>query len=324
MNYQLIIQNKTTSIAKNYAPLTSSVSHTTNRNGAAGKLTFTLLKGASVHFVEGDIVTFTVDSNKIFAGFVFSKSQNKLGIMEVTAYDQLRYLKASESYAFQAASITDIIKRIANDFQLTVGELQDPGYLIPVLIKENKECFDIINAALELTIYNTGKIWVFFDDAGKLALKEAGTMMVPTVLGSKSLIIDFNYKSDIDKETYNKIKLVRPNEETGRTDVYIYQDSNTIGSWGVLQYYEQVDEEMNAAQISEQGNIMLDYYNRVLRTLTIESLGIVGLRAGMMVMVKIPGLSDISISKFLLIEKVTHTFTNELHTMSLETKELLK
>lgn len=324
MTYQLLIQSKSNGQTYNYASLCTVVEHTTSRNGAAGKLSFTLLKGADVHFVEGDVVQYTAGNVKIFSGFVFTKSQDKYGVMDVVAYDQLRYLKANESYAFIAASVGDVITKIATDFQLTVGDLQNTGYIMPSYIKENKSCFDIINGAIELAIYNTGKIWVFFDDAGKLALKEAGTMMVPDVIGTKSLLVDFNYTSDIDKDTYNKIKLVRPNEETGRTDVYIWQDSDTIGSWGVLQYYAQVDEEMNEAQISEQAQTMLTYYNRVLRTLKLESLGVLGLNAGMMVMVNIPDLSDISISQFVLIEKATHTWTQGAHTMSLETKALNK
>lgn len=324
MTYQLIIQSKSNGQAMNYAPSCTQVEYTTNRTGSAGKLTFTILEGNKAHFVEGDIVQFTAGNVKIFAGFVFSKSQDRFGVMNVIAYDQLRYLKANESYAFVAQSVPDIIRKIATDFELKVGTLQDTGYAIPTYIKENKQCFDIIGDAVQLTTYNTGKIFVFFDDNGQLALKEASTMMVTDVLGSKSLITNFDYTSDIDKDTYNKVKLVRPNEDTGRTDVYIWQDSDTIASWGVLQYYAQVDEEMNEAQISEQASTMLAYYNRVLRTLKIEALGVLGLRAGMMIMVNIPDLSDISISQFVLLEKVTHHWENHVHTMSLETRALDK
>lgn len=323
MKYQLLLQNKQSGITKDYATLCTRAEYTTNRTGAPGKFTFNIIGGETAHFVEGDPIQFTAAGVKVFAGYVFSKSQNRWGEMDVTAYDQLRYLRANASYGFTAATIPQIISQIANDFQLSVGTLQNPGYTIPYLLKENKTCLDIISYANQLAIKNTGKVYIFYDDFGALTYKEASTMMVPQVVGSKSLLTDFSYKTDIDTETYNRIKLVRPNEETGLTDTYVYQDSDSITAWGLLQYYEQVDEELNEAQISEQGLTMLAYYNRVLRTLSVESIGVLGLRAGSMIMVKIPNLSDLSISQFVLTDKVVHMFTNEDHTMKIETRTLI-
>lgn len=323
MNYQLLIQNRASTNTYNYASVCEKVTHTTNRTGSAGKLTMTFIKANEVQIDSGDPVQFMVDGTKVFAGYVFTRTINRWGEMDITAYDQLRYLKANESYLFTAASMSDIINRIANDFQLTVGTIEDTGYLIPSFVRENKSCLDIISQANEFNILNTGKVYVFFDDFGKLSYREAGSMMVTDVIGSKSLLTEFKYKADIDSDTYNRIKLVRPNEETGRTDVYIFEDSSTIATWGLLQYYAQVDEEMNEAQIREQGGTMLTYYNRELKTLTIESLGIAGLRAGMMVMLKIPELGNVSINQFILLDKATHTFQNKTHTMKLETRTLL-
>ena len=63
---------------------------------------------------------------------------------------------------------------------------------------------------------------------------------------------------------------------------------------------------------------MLKYYNRRMRTLKIESLGVVGLRAGQMIMTKIKGLGDISLDQYVLIDKAVHTFENDKHTMELD------
>lgn len=323
MKIKVLLQNKQSGITKDYSSLCEKVEYTTNRTGSPGKLTLDIIAGASAHFVEGDPIQIAVDGTKIFAGYVFSKSQNRWGEMSVVAYDQLRYLLANASYNFTAFSMPQVISKIASDFQLNTGTLQDPGYIFPYLLKENKTCLDIISYANQVITKNTGKVHIFYDNAGALSYQEASTMMVPQVLGSKSLVTDFTYKSDIDTETYNRIKLVRPNQETGRTDAYVYESGPNIAAWGLLQYYEQVDEELNEAQITQQGVTMLAYYNRVLRTLSIESLGILGLRAGGMVMVKIPELSDISVSQFVLLDKVTHTFTNEDHIMKCETRTLI-
>ena len=52
-------------------------------------------------------------------------------------------------------------------------------------------------------------------------------------------------KGILISDTYNRIKLVRKNEKSGRTDVYIHEDTETIRKWGLLQYYAEVDENLN-------------------------------------------------------------------------------
>ena len=62
-------------------------------------------------------------------------------------------------------------------------------------------------------------------DGGALSLREAGSMIAEGVVGTGSLLTDYTYKTDIDAQTYNSIKLSRPNEETGRADVFQAIDS---------------------------------------------------------------------------------------------------
>ena len=41
-----------------------------------------------------------------------------------------------------------------------------------------------------------------------------------------------------------------------------------------------------------------------------------------MVLMRIEGLGDINLNQFVLLEKVTHTFENDLHTMDFDTLAL--
>ena len=50
-----------------------------------------------------------------------------------------------------------------------------------------------------------------------------------------------------------------------------------------------------------------------------NSLGVPGLRAGQMVLMKVPGLGDINLNQYVLLEQVTHTWENDVHTMEFET-----
>lgn len=322
MQTELLIADKASGEIFEVSKSAESCEWTTNRTGQPGKFTFSVLKSPDLKMAEGDVVRFSVDGQLQFYGWIFTRSEDRWGEVSVTCYDRLRYLKANASYAFYAMTAGDIIRQIAGDLQLDVGAIADTGYKIPSLIKENQTCLDIIQAAIEQTLLNTGKVYVFYDDGTGLALQEPANMMSDTLLGDKSLVTDYTYSSDIDKQTYNSIKLVRPNEETGQADVYIQQDSDNIGQWGLLQYYEKVDSDLNEAQIKSQAAASLEYYNRVLKSLKLSSLGIPGLRAGMMVYIKLDNAGDTGVAQWVLLEKVTHTWANDKHEMDAEAFEL--
>lgn len=278
------------------------------------------MENNGISIPEGSSVELSVDGVKMFRGYVFTAEQNRDGEVEYTAYDQLRYLKASASYTFEAMTLGQIIQQIAVDFGLTVGTLADTGYAFPCLIQENESCLNTIFNALSETVYRTGKIFVFYDNAGALTLIEAKDMYLNVLIGDESLATEFTYRRDIDSDTYNRIKLVRPNSETGMADTYIVEDTSTQEKWGLLQYYDQVDENMNEAQIQQMCEMYLQYYNRVVQELSIDALGVPGLRAGMIVPVKLSAVDSLSVSRLLLAEKVTHKFDGEDHTMSIDVK----
>ena len=319
MNMQLLIAEKRTGKLWDAAPCVTTASFTTNRTGSPGKFTFTLIKAGDISFVEGDVVRFSVGGQLVFYGYVFTKSKDRWGVIDVTCYDSVRYLKANASYRFYGQTAGQILSQIAADLQLPTSVIEDTGYAIPSLLEDDQSCLDIIEEAIQQTLLNTGKVYVLFDDGNGLCLREAANMIANVMLGDRSLVTNYTYKTDIDQQTYNSIKLARENEETGSAEVVEVYDSETIGRWGLLRLYQTVDGDVNAAQMAEQAQTMLAYYNRRLRTLSVESLGVLGLRAGMMVLMKIKGLGDIDLDQYVLLEKVTHTFENDKHTMTFDT-----
>lgn len=302
---ELTIYNK--SIGRGWNVKPQVITHTTNRTSSPGVLKFTINKAGSLSFTEGDEVRFSIDGALQFSGWVFTKSKDRWGVIDVTCYDRVRYFKANASYAFYGQTVGEMIQEIAADLQVSIGEIADTGYRIPSFIQEDKSCIDIISEAIQQTLLNTGEIYVFYDNGQGVSLSRARDMIAPYVIGEKSLLLDYTYKTDIDSMTYNSVKLARPNETTGRADVFVAQDSGTIGQWGLLQLYQTVDGALNDAQVKEQANTSLTYYNRRLRTLQIESLGI-PLRAGQILLLKIPGLGDINMDQYVLVEQVTHTY----------------
>lgn len=303
-----------------YTNALKSAKLATQRFDAPAKLSFEGVEDSGIAIPEGATVRLTDDGRVVFVGYVFTASRDRYGATSYVAYDQLRYLKAKQSYTFVNLPLEDIIRQIAGDFGLTVGSLAQTGYVFPSLIKEDEECLSIIFDALAQTIYQTGKIWVFYDDCGKLTLVEAKDLMQTAIIGDGSMMTDYTYTRDIDKETYNRIKLVRPNKTTGRTDAYVHEDTETIRDWGLLQYYDKVDENLNEAQIDKLCAQYLQYYNRVSQTLKLESMGITGIRAGMMLPVLVRSVQVLSVNRILMAEKVTHSWDGQLHKMTVEVK----
>ena len=302
---ELTVYNKASGRGWNVRPQVITLS--IHRTGSPGTLKFTINKSGDLSFTEGDPVSFSIDGQLQFSGWVFTKVKDRWGVIEVTCYDRLRYFKANASYAFYGQTVGDMIRQIAADLQIDTGDIANTGYAFPSYIQENKSCIDIIGEAIQKTLLNTGELYVFHDNGNGVSLFNPRDMIAPYVIGEKSLLLDYQYKTDIDEQTYNSIKLARPNEKTGRADVFVAMDSGTIQDWGLLQLYQTVDEAMNDAQAQAQAVASLEYYNRKLRTLSFDSLGI-PLKAGQLLMMRIPGLGDINLDQYCLVEQVTHTF----------------
>lgn len=322
MTYELLAAQKATGNTLNLTNSTTQVVWSTQRTGQPGKLTFTYLRTPESKLEEGDVIRFSVNGQLQFYGWVFTRGFDRWGPVDVVCYDRIRYLKANASYSFYGQSAGDIIKQIAEDFELDVGELADTGYKLPSLIMQDKSCIDIINTAVQKTLLNIGKVYVFYDSGDGLALKEANDLKTDIVIGDYSLMTNYTFDSSIDTQTYNSIKLARPNQKTGKADVFVMKDSEHIGKWGLLQLYQTVDEAANDAQVQEQAKVSLEYYNRVLQQLKFSSLGVPGLRAGALILVNLSDLDGEPFKQYVMLEKVEHTFKNDEHTMELEAKAL--
>jgi len=295
----------------------------TERKGSPGILNFTVVKDESLAFAEGDPVAFQYDDNNVFYGFVFTKKRNKENLIQVTAYDQLRYLKNKDTYMYENKKASDVIKMLAADFRLKTGVIEDTGYVIPSRDEDNQTLFDIINTALRHTTDARGTIYTLYDDYGKLTLKSMQNMTIDLLICDESGE-DFDYTSSIDTNTYNKIKLTYDNEKSKKREVFIAQSSDNINRWGVLQYYESISADSktkiesirSAAKV--MANTLLTLYNAKTRSLTFKNLfGDTRVRAGASVYVHI-NLGDILLKNYMLVNKATHYYSRDTHLMDLE------
>lgn len=310
MKYEMLIENK----GVFYEPLTiDGVTWTTERRGTPGKLNFTVVKDGVLNFTEGNNLSLKVDGANVFHGYAFSKKRDKQQHIEVTAYDQMRYLANEDTGRFENKTASEILQMLAADFDLKLGAIASTSHKIATRTEDTATLFDVIYTALDLELTNSGKMYVLYDDFGALTLKSLDDMKLDLIIDEETGE-NFDYTSSIDDNTYNKIKLAYENEETGKRDIYVVQDGQHINDWGVLQYVDTLQKGENG---EAKANALLSLYNAKTRKLKIsKAFGDVRVRAGTLVIVKL-ALGDVNVSNYMLVEKAVHTFGESTHFMDL-------
>lgn len=301
--YELIVQKGNTVYVP---PVEGKVVWDTSRKNNPGKLTFDCLPPTP--FEMGNAIRFKVDSKNVFYGFLFTDKKDKDKI-KFTAYDQLRYLKNKDTLVYSAKRADQVIRMIAADFRLKTGVLTNTGYVIPSRVEDNLTLFDIIGNALDATLMANRRLFVLYDDFGKITLTEIQDMKIPVLIDDASAE-NLDLSRSIDSKTYNRIKLYRDNKNTGKREIFIAQSTANQNKWGILQHYEKVDEKVNAQQ---KANALLNLHNSIEKKLSIKKIfGDIRVRAGSMILVNLEG-----VKQWMLVEKARHEFSESEHTMDL-------
>lgn len=298
-------------------PVEDGVKIEWERTGAPGKLTFTTVKvgsgsNTSMSFHEGDAVCFYYDNKPMFMGYVFTKKRDREHRIEVTCYDQIRYLKNKYTYVFENKTATQIIKALCADFNLHTGTIENTAYSIPAIAEENAAALDIAMSVLEETLVNTGNMYVLYDNFGKLEVRNCANMISSTLI-MEDTAENFDYSSSIDDETYNSIILYYK-EDDNKIELYTASNPSKINQWGTLRYFE---ETKNKTIAQNKANALLKLYSKKTRELKVTgAFGDATVRAGTLIPVRLD-LGDIITNNYMLVEKVTHNFENDHYTMDL-------
>lgn len=118
---------------------------------APAKLSFRVFKDKVLNIEEGDLVNFKVNGKLVFVGYIFEKKRSKDNFIEVTAYDQCKYLKSEGYYVFDGKkTASELIKALAEDLAIKVGDITPTTYKIGY-IYDGKTYQDIILDMLKQT-----------------------------------------------------------------------------------------------------------------------------------------------------------------------------
>ena len=290
------------------------VEWTTQRSGAPGTLTFTVLEDEGFPVLrEGCRVSLRLDGKGLFCGYIFTRTQTDRRQVRITAYDQLRYLRSRDTLVYAGKKASDLLRILAADFRLSLGTVEDTGYMIPLGTEENVPIWDMLENALDETYRATGRRYVLYDDFGRLCLKSAGSLILPLLLDGDT-VQGFCCEESIDSETYTRVRLLYEDGRRGIRQLFSGANESLEERWGVLQYFEKLSDPTGGW---ERVSSLLRTHNEPSLTVTVTgALGHPSVRAGVSLFTDLPGAD-----RTMTVESARHVFRGPVHTMDLELRK---
>lgn len=289
---------------------------TTERGTNASQFTFDYPREQELRLEEGQLITFMMDTEIVFQGYVFSTKSDKDDLISVTAFDQVRYLQNKSTYLFDGETLDKIVKMLANDMGLQTGSISSAA--TPIYnAHENSKLIDMIEEARNVSMEKEGVIYQVWDDRGKLSMaKLPEDRMTDLFIGDESLLTNYSYEKTIDEDTYNRVILHKKDAKTGKYVIVKAVADENIERWGTLQYFEKADEKMTSAEMQAKADAILFMRNSAKRQLTLEAIGDRACEAGCSIYV---GIEQEGLDGWALINRATHRFEGKgAHTMKLE------
>ena len=244
-------------------------------------------------------------------------------------------------YTFQDKTYFEIL-------EWAIAETQKGNYKI----YKNAKGEDVVKYEIETTLSNSGfdKLWkglhyYIRDNFGVLEFvslssnlrtktvytseKASSAKLVlddeALVIGEESLLMNYEYSTDIDKDTYNEILLISETNESIKNEkgkkekvkqlVYATQ-ADSVNKWGRLRKIVSVKEGASEQQLKDYAKLILDVSNNPTRTMKLTCIGFNGLYAGNAFALRLPsiGLNDVPV----YVLSAVHHYEGDNHTMELE------
>lgn len=266
---------------------------------------------------EGDTVLFKWKGKELFRGIVFARTPDE-HTLAFSAYDMLQYLvKNQDVYVFSNQRADQMIRRIANDFQIPTASIANTGHTIKSLvIKNDTTLYDIILKALKQTKSQTGRHYQLYSEKGKLGLRAWPDPSEVWVLETGVNITGYQYSTSIN-DTATRVVLRR--QKDNKTYKASAKDSSGLNKYGVLQYTETVTDDINQAQLQQRADVRLAEKKGVKKELkNIQAVGIPEVQSGLPVYISIP---EAGIKKTYWVDTDRHEFKGTKHTMTIDVVE---
>lgn len=170
----------------------------------------------------------------------------------------------------------------------------------------------------DITRVWTGSEWYYYDENQRENLE-------PLIIGDESLLTDYNYELDIDKNTYNEVYLMQSVQTTSKTKdknttdkklILARQNKDTIKKWGLLRKITNIKgSNFTESELEEYMKLSLLEGSQVNKTLKLKALGYNGVNAGDGFLLR---LKKLGIEEMMFVISATHYYDSNKHTMSLD------
>ena len=304
---------------KDITQLAESIQWAGRRGSPARTLTVSLLdddgywhERSGIDVEEGWQCIFKWNGTELFRGIFMTQGTTQKKTGKYKAYDNGIYLSNNrDTFVYESKTASQIFSDVCSRFGLPTGEVAGCSYTIPDHIKKKATGWDTIEDALSLEFDNTGTRFFVVSEKGSLSLKKRKENIVQWVLETGANVTSYNFSKSIEN-VKTRIKLLSA-EGTVLAEA---SDPGLEAKIGIMQEVETPDETLNSAQLKALADSMLAEKKQASRTLNLNDLiGIPDVISGVGVFVIIP---HIAISRTLYVDSDTHTFKDNLHTMSLQ------
>lgn len=282
---------------------------------AAGVLKARIVKCDGLSFAEGARVRFMADDVEVFSGRVFTKRRSSPEVIELVAYDELRYLQNRDCCVFSGVRPGEMLKRIAASLGLAVGEVADIDWRMRVKVYDNRRYIDMLADVLNQVLLARGEHYVVLAENGRLCLRSCRDMQsgICLELGAFS---GYEYKTTIDEEYANRVKLIYEDKRRAARREFVAEDKRAIADYGVLQYVHKsaaANEETFANAVEKLRQLNKRQDSLVVRGAPAD----IAIRGGSIVWVRLD-LGDRIVDSQALVKSARHYFKSGVCLMDLD------
>lgn len=306
-----------------------SIKWETDIEFAAGALNFSIYVGNNdysrgFHPSNGDIVDFHWDNKKVFYGRVFKVSTDEKEIFQVTAYDNLRYLKGEDALVFPVSTARQRFERIMKICQLPYKVVSDTTYKVKAEVCDGDTYFNMMKKAIEDIKKATGNDYFLRTNYNVVEFAQTTATRTKLLIDENSTMTSWSFDFSAD-ELYNVVKVVKTDSESKSftSSTAAWQDS--IHRYGRLSKVEKAESDMNQAQMDAKANQLLRELSNETNELTLEAIGTLNVRAGNRFFFSINSnfLKDLIKNEHeVLAKSVTHVFDEAAWTMQIKARLL--
>lgn len=260
---------------------------------------------------QGHQCLFKYNGTELFRGIIMTQTQSNKKTMTFTAYDNgIYFANNKDTFTYENKTATEVFKDCCTRFGLPMGEVANCTYKIPELTKPKTTAFDAITDALSLDFDATGIRHYVASEKGQIKLLTRRENIMQWVIEVGQNLTSYSYTRSIE-DIKTRVKMV---SKEGTT---LAEKSNAAleKKIGVFQEIDQPDESLTTAQINDLIASILDEKSTPERTLTVEAVGIAEVISGIGVYIIIP---ELDLSRTFYVDEDTHTFKDNMHTMSLK------